>query len=456
MNIVESSVNRLDNSMNIVESSVNRLDNSMNKVESSISVFNINIIDDNSWNQLGSNIIGLNGGEDIGNSVAISNDGTIVAFGSSYKNATGAVRIYEYDSSWVQLGSDITGIQYSQSSSTVSLSSDGTIVAIGERHYIENYGRVRIYEYNDISWVQLGGEIIGTSTNSHFGTSVSLSADGKIVAIGGIVPNTGIVGIYRYNDISWVQLGDDIIGNGDSQSGYSVSLSSNGEIVAIGGYLYENNCGIVEIYQYNDGSWVQLGSDISGNSNDQTGHSVSLSNQGTIVAIGSPTNGIDSGYVSIYEYNGSSWAQLGSNIIGETSGDQSGRSISLSDNGKILAIGAPYNDGNQTNSGHVRVYEYKDSSWVKLGNDIDGLNSANFSGRTVSLSSHGDIVAIGGAYNSVGIVQVYNLNRSSIIVDINMSLNGRVTVSDPIYDTDVVNKKYVDDLYAELLALINA
>ena len=48
---------------------------------------------------------------------------------------------------------------------------------------------------------------------------------------------------------------------------------------------------------------------------------------------------------------------MGADIDGEAAGDNSGWSVSLSSDGKIVAIGAPYNDGYWR--GHVRVYEYK-------------------------------------------------------------------------------------------------
>ena len=48
--------------------------------------------------------------------------------------------------------------------------------------------------------------------------------------------------------------------------------------------------------------------------------------------------------------------QLGEDIDGEAADDESGRSVSLSADGNIVAIGAYRNDGNGSNSGHVRVY----------------------------------------------------------------------------------------------------
>ena len=83
----------------------------------------------------------------------------------------------------------------------------------------------------------------------------------------------------------------------------------------------------------------------------------------------------------------------------EETGDRSGWSINLSSDGTIIAIGAYLNDGNGNNSGHVRVYQYIDSTWTQVGQDIDGEEDGDLSGWTVSLSSDGSIVAIGARYN---------------------------------------------------------
>lgn len=63
------------------------------------------------------------------------------------------------------------------------------------------------------------------------------------------------------------------------------------------------------------------------------------------------------GHVRVYQYADSSWNQVGSDIDGEAYYDYSGYSVSLSKDGNIVAIGADYNDGNGNLSGHVRVYD---------------------------------------------------------------------------------------------------
>jgi hypothetical protein len=64
--------------------------------------------------------------------------------------------------------------------------------------------------------------------------------------------------------------------------------------------------------------------------------------------------------------------QVGSDIDGESGGDASGISVSLSSDATFLAIGAHGNDGSGTNSGHVRVYENVGGTWTQVGSDIDG------------------------------------------------------------------------------------
>ena len=81
--------------------------------------------------------------------------------------------------------------------------------------------------------------------------------------------------------------------------------------------------------------------------------------------------------------------------IDEATGDKSGYSVSLSSDGSVVAIGAKENSGNAASSGHVRIYKNVNGSWTKIGDDIDGEATGDDSGNSVSLSSDGSIVAIG-------------------------------------------------------------
>ena len=58
----------------------------------------------------------------------------------------------------------------------------------------------------------------------------------------------------------------------------------------------------------------------------------------------------------MYKNISGTWSQLESDIDGEAAFDNSGFSVSLSSDGTIVAIGAKNNGGNGSDSGHVRVY----------------------------------------------------------------------------------------------------
>ncbi|MBU4586090.1 MAG: FG-GAP repeat protein [Proteobacteria bacterium] len=333
------------------------------------------------WTQIGQDIDGEAANDLSGRSVCLSADGSIVAIGANQNNGNGTysghVRIYKWNgSSWNQQGADIDGEAASDYSGwLVSLSADGSVVAIGA-HFNdgingEDSGHVRVYKNVSNTWTQVGSDIDGEAAYDSSGYSVSLNSDGAIVAIGAYAndgvngSNSGHVRVYKNVSGTWTQVGSDIDGEAERDySGQSVSISADGSIVAVGADVEVGSySGHVKVYKWNGSSWNQLGNNIVGEAaNDFSGRSVSLSADGSIVAIGAlgndGVNGSNSGHVRIYKWNGSSWNQLGADIDGEAADDNSGHSVSLSANGLILAIGAPYNDGiNGSNSGHVRVFE---------------------------------------------------------------------------------------------------
>ena len=388
-----------------------------------------------SFDQIGSDIDGEAASDLSGLPITLSSDGTTLAIGA-YQNSgngdsAGHVRVYERNgSTWRQKGTDIDGEAANDYSGySVSLSSDGNIVAVGAYRNDgngTNSGHVRVFEWNGNAWVQMGADIDGEAADDYSGHSVSLSSDGTILAIGapyndGTGSNSGHARVYEWNGSTWQQKGTDIDGEAaDDYSGYSVSLSSDGTIVAIGAPYNDGTgagAGHVRVYEWNETAWVQTGTEINGEvAGAESGYSVSLSSDGTIVAIGAPNDGsgAGAGHVRVYEWNGTAWVQTGADIDGESVFDRSGESVSLSSDGTIVAIGAPWNDGNGRDAGHVRLYEWNGSAWQQKGVDIDGEAVDNYSGNSVSLSSDGTILAIGAFGNDdngsfAGHVRVYSI-----------------------------------------------
>ncbi len=387
-------------------------------------------------------------GDEFGFSVSQSADGSIVAIGAPLNDGFlnrdgGHVRVFKNQGDeWVQLGSDIDGKHVDdQSGFSVSLSADGSVLAIGaisdKINFVPYAGYVRVFKYdssND-SWTMIGDQISGRWF-SRFGSSVSLSADGSIVAIGGPYydglegSDTGYVQVYKNDGETWYQVGNDIKGEEFADRlGLSVSLSADGSVMGIG-VRKNSSSSLVRVYENRDDTWVQVGDDIEGpvfsSEKRSVGTPVSLSADGSVVAIGGSLydgeNGIDAGVVRVYENRGGIWTQIGDDIEGESAYDASGFSVSLSANGSIVAIGAPFNErnGNRNfrNSGHIRIYENQFGSWTQVVNDIDGYTWDNL-GYSVSLSADGSVLAAGGIDEGEfpGHVKIFDTGVSELSTD---------------------------------------
>ncbi|GAB4153709.1 MAG: hypothetical protein Tsb0033_00610 [Winogradskyella sp.] len=310
--------------------------------------------------------------------------------------------------SQVQIGQDINGeMEFDESGFSVALSDDGSIVAIGAKGNDgngNNSGHVRVFENISGVWTQIGQDIDGEAADDLFGSSVAISSDGTIVAIGATSnDDNGHVRVFENISGVWTQIGQDLDGEASIDFfGDEVALSSNGDILAVGAFGNNgngNNSGHVRVFENIANTWIQVGQDIDGEAaDDNSGQSISLSFDGTILAIGATANdgnGNNSGHVRVFENTNGVWSQIGQDINGEAEGDNSGSSVDLSFNGDILAIGAVRNDGNGNNSGHVRVFENISGVWTQIGLDIDGTSAGEGLGANLSLSQNGDIIVIG-------------------------------------------------------------
>ena len=272
-----------------------------------------------------------------------------------------------------QIGTDIDGEAADDNSGySIAMSADGNRIAIGARYNDGNggnAGHVRIYTWNGTAWTKTGTDIDGETVGDYFGSSIAMSADGNRLAIGAVFNwgngfNAGHVRVYTWNGTAWTKTGSDIDGEAASdRSGSSVAMSTDGNRIAIGAIYNDgsaNNAGHVRIYTWNGTAWAQTGTDINGEAaEDQFGSSVAMSTDGNRIAIGAKFNsgnGASSGHVRVYTWNGTAWTQSGSDIDGEALLDQSGSSVAMSADGNRIAIGAIFNDGSANNAGHARIY----------------------------------------------------------------------------------------------------
>jgi uncharacterized protein YjbI with pentapeptide repeats len=470
------------------------------------------------WTKLGGDIDGEAYGDQSGYSITTSADGSIIAIGARFNDGSGnempnAFYVRMGSSNWrdyipLLTANTTTNLQTWNPDEQFYTSIDAANQIARQFAYFAGYwlNRTRASSGQSYSIPAFAGQgSVGTFTftatsnypvTSYTGnltgyntTTYSLTSQTDGNTAGQNVAFTGDIGkvrVYRYNPskttaqfnqsvsgfgpIGWDRLGGDIDGEaGDDRSGTSISLSANGNILAIGANNNDgtgSNAGHVRIYSYNPSKttanslgpagWDKLGGDIDGEAaGDQSGgnewnhDSVKLSEDGTIVAIGAPENdgsASNAGHVRVYKYNPNKstaqtnqalagfgpvgWDRLGADIDGEAATDYAGYSVGLSADGTVVAIGAYGNDSIGSDGGHVRVYRYTPSKtvavtnqtdasfgpigWTRLGADIDGEAEGDRSGTGIAISADGTIVAIGAHFNtsSTGHVRVYRYNAS--------------------------------------------
>ena len=176
---------------------------------------------------------------------------------------------------------------------------------------------------------------------------------------------------------SWLQLGEDIDGESAHENfGRSVALSADGHRLAVGGTH-------VRAFEWSGSGWTRLGSEVA------LGQSVALSADGSRLAIG--------GFpVRVFEWSNGAWAQVGAGIEQEAIEDTFlDVSLALSSDGSRIAIGAPANNGGGTNSGSVRVFDWDGSEWVQFGSDLDGAANYEHFGSAIAMSADGSRLAVG-------------------------------------------------------------
>jgi len=156
---------------------------------------------------------------------------------------------------WVQRGSDLDGEQdHDFSGSSVAMNAAGDVVAIGSPRTNAPYGdpergSVTVYNWDGSDWQKRGTRIEGEADGDISGSALALSTLGDTIAIGaylnsGSSDSEGHVRVFDWDDKSWLQRGDDIDGeNTYDYSGYSLAMSADGNKLASGARFTDDGGG---------------------------------------------------------------------------------------------------------------------------------------------------------------------------------------------------------------------
>ncbi len=294
-----------------------------------------------------------------GRSVAVSGDGNVMMVGATLDSGNrGTVFVYKrINGSWLEdtVLTPVGRFPYPVSSSTVNfgfgsdiaLSYDGSTAIIG-RAGDNNTGAIWVWERGVAGkWSNPSGRIgIPFFTGSAgfgaaFGASIDITNDGNTAVIGAPYFNNTNGAVYvmsRTSPTSWSV--SDLPGGGGNY-GSCVSISGNGKRIAIGGPVN----GRMDYFDYGTSGWTYKGNFgyMPPPNNNYIGSALDLSFSGDTLAIGAINFGTYLPGAVTLAFNGSTWSQFGGDIKIANSASI-GMCIKITDDGKTLAMGFPYED----------------------------------------------------------------------------------------------------------------
>jgi hypothetical protein len=214
------------------------------------------------WTQQGSKLVGTgaDGAASQGSAVALSADGnTAIVGGYGDKSLAGAAWVFTRSGGvWAQQGSKLVGTGAAGDASqsfSVTISADGNTVILGGISDNSGAGAAWVFTRSGGVWTQQGSKLVGTGAvgNANQGYSVALSADGNTAIIGGYGDNSnaGAAWVFTRSSGSWTQQGSKLVGTGavvPSLQGSSVALSADGNTALMGGFLDNSNAGAVWVF----------------------------------------------------------------------------------------------------------------------------------------------------------------------------------------------------------------
>lgn len=258
-----------------------------------------------------------------GTAVRISGNGQVIIVGAHGDDAErGSAYIYTKSGEvWTQ----VQKIQPSDSVAghlfgfAVALTNDGQRIVISSQRFNNSRGRVYVYDKVGAAWTLVQTIDPYYNIDGRFGTCLSLSLDGSVLAVGAPLTalsatNAGMGYIYETINGIYVEKARfqrDII-RADTFFANDVSVSGNGQVIVFGMRGAESNSGGISVFHRISGEWVR---DVNifpwdAQTNKRFGFRVSADYTGTIIAVGADGDSqivSGAGALYIYKKTSSGW-----------------------------------------------------------------------------------------------------------------------------------------------------
>jgi len=194
------------------------------------------------------------------------------------------------------------------------------------------------------------------------------------------------------------------------------------------------DAGKVYIYDWNGSSYTEVGQLTASDASDGDffGTSVSVYEDRLVVgASHESTAGYRKGKVYIYDWNGSQYIEVGTLTASDAiNDDRFGKAVSVYEN--RLVVGAYFRDTPDQNAGKVYIYDWNGSSYTEVS-QLTASDGESFDYFGSSVSVYEDRLSVGAPTNdtvgsNAGKVYIYDWNGSQYVEV------GTLTASDAIND----------------------
>jgi len=401
---------------------------------------------------------GAAGANDIlGFSVAVSGDGNLTLLGAPGRTVNGQtnagdVEVFSHTNGQWYLTTHVNTFGVNPGDFlgiSAALSSDGAIALVGAAGRTVNgqgnAGAAEVFTRSNDIWTLSTELSLGTNAaaSDYLGSAVALSGDGSTALVDNLdrtvngQANAGAVEVFTRVNGKWSHTTEFNLGSNAAsaiQFGYSVALSGDGNTALAGSPAQTVNgltyAGAAEVYSRSNGIWsgpTELTLGANEEAQDSFGSSVALNGNGTtalVGALGRVVNGQRAaGAGEVFTRTNGSWSfstelNLGA---GAAAKDQLGISVALSGDGATALTGTSVRSVNgQSGAGAAEVFTLANGAWrfsIEL-TMATGSAALNISGAAVTLSGDGSTALVGAPTTSV------NGQQQAGVTDVFTNSNG--------------------------------
>ncbi len=284
-------------------------------------------------------------------------------------------------------------------------------------------------------WTDAAAKIQPTSAanDDEYGYSAAIAGDASVIAVGapGHDGGKGKVYVFTKPTGAWASVtADDAILSVDAADadagdrfGASVSVSADGSQIAVGAPGDENGKGAAYVFTKPSGNWADSTTSAKithadGSAGDAFGTSVSISGDDNTLVAGAPGADGDDGEAHVYVVTSSTWADDSSPTASLTNadgadGDRMGIAVSASADGNELAIGAPSDVFGGAGAAHIYI---RGAGWIDRDAPTLSIRPSDGAdgdqfGRAVDMNANGNAVIIGAPMANGGNGAIYESER---------------------------------------------